>query len=181
MHPGAYSNAWNFLPFYFFSYMSYLGHLSLLRLQTRSEALDRATRLLSTRLSPITTRHLWAPWWTGLCMLFASTQKCAPCKEWCALVCWTDSMVQPPFNCSELLYNISLEPSYSIEWFPRYVASKKSGKFSATYCMVFLCVLSHVWLLHVLLKNVTQINILCVYPRLKVWTSWVVPVSTKYQ
>ena len=53
VHPGAYSNTCNFWRFICFSYLTYLGHASLLG--QRPE--DRATLVLSSRLSPITWRH----------------------------------------------------------------------------------------------------------------------------
>ena len=70
-----------FAIFIFFSYQSYLGHTSLLGLQTKPE--DRATLSRSSRSSPTTRRHPWAPWWTLLCMPFASTH-----KKWDIQVCY---------------------------------------------------------------------------------------------
>ena len=78
-----------FLPFLsVFSYLFYLGHPSLPGLQRPK---DRAT-FLSSRSSPITRRHPWAPWRSVLCMPSASVQKKVPHPKsgtfWFA---WTDS------------------------------------------------------------------------------------------
>ena len=112
------------LPFLsFFSYLSYLGHTSILGFQTRPE--DRATLLLSSRSSPIIQRHPWAPRWTFLCMLSVSARKSASRKKWYVLVPLDEL---PYFNhhwiALELLYNMRLEPSFSMERFPSYTLTK---------------------------------------------------------
>ena len=117
---GASFQCMQFLPFLsIFSYLSYLGHTSLLGLQTKTRRW--ATLLLSSRPSTITRRHPWTPWWTFLCMLSASARKSASHKKWHVLVpldgfpCFSHHWI-----ALELLYNMRLEPSFSIEWFLRY-------------------------------------------------------------
>ena len=94
VHPVAHSTACNF---YLFSYLFYLGHLSLLGLQ-RPE--DKATLLLSARSSSITRRHPWAP---GKC--FCACYLLALTKVPRAKVGHLGSpgwipMIQAPFNSS---------------------------------------------------------------------------------
>ena len=94
-----------FLPFLiYFSYLFYLGHLSLLGLQ-RPE--DRATLLLSAHSSPITRRHSRAPRQALLCMLLVSAHKKRLTQEVGHLgsLGWIP-VIQVPFNsaCVALQY-----------------------------------------------------------------------------
>ena len=64
-----------------------------------------------------------------MCMLFTSAQKGASRKKWHILVCsdwfpWSNHY----FIALEVLYNMSMVPSFSIEWYPSYTQLNISAK-----------------------------------------------------
>ena len=70
-------------------YLFFIPVLSTCRSYFTSRTPDRpedTTLLLFSCSSPMARRHPWAPWWTVLCMLFASARKSASCKKWHVLV-----------------------------------------------------------------------------------------------
>ena len=73
VHPGPNSNACNFLPFLSIFFIPVLSRPSFTsRTPNKGQKIEQLFYFLP---SPITRRCSWAPQWTFLCMLFASTHK----------------------------------------------------------------------------------------------------------
>ena len=85
---------------------------------------DRSTLLLLASDSSFKAwKHPWAPQWTFLCMLFASTQKSASCKK---LLVFGPLHPWSKYHSVALVlhYNMGLEQSYSIKQLQSYTMSK---------------------------------------------------------
>ena len=113
---------------------SYLGHLSLLGLQTKTRRQRNSSAFYS---SPITRRHSWVLRWSLLCMLLASAHKeyltqkgvhLVPLDRFPSFMYYLIALV--------LLYNIRLEQSFSMEQFQSYTASKNQKR-SVQLCGIF--------------------------------------------
>ena len=114
VHPGPHSNAaCNFL--ICFSYLSYLGHPSLLYRTTDKDKKIKQFLFSFSCSSSITWRRSWDLRWMVLCMLFTSTCKnCLTKGE--ILICLLGSipMIQPSFYSSCVALQLRLEQSFQL-------------------------------------------------------------------